>query len=200
MAQAPARTLRLLGDPLVDLCGASEVFQLAECVFDRRRAEQHRQRIASSTLIERMHAKRQLPLRQPERLQRGVAPPLRGQKLALDVRLLGAQRSQSLLRSRELRIERVEAEQRVVAACRDRRGRTLQAVRSTLERHKLQLTVALDRDGVVAARYQATAIPQTVVIDRQGKIVRLFVGGGPRLADQLRNAVRDLLVVEEKPG
>jgi thiol-disulfide isomerase/thioredoxin len=70
-------------------------------------------------------------------------------------------------------------------------------VAPTLERHQLKLTVALDRDGVVAAKYEATAIPQTVVIDREGKVARLFVGGGPQLADQLRDAVRDLLPVQE---
>jgi peroxiredoxin len=66
-------------------------------------------------------------------------------------------------------------------------------ITSTLERHKLQMTVALDRDGVVAARYEAAAIPQTVLIDRDGKVARLFVGGGPHLADHVRDAVRALL-------
>ncbi len=71
-------------------------------------------------------------------------------------------------------------------------------ITAMLERHKLQMTVALDRDGVVAAKYEAAAIPQTVLIDRDGKVARLFVGGGPKLADQLRDAVRDVLAVPEK--
>ena len=62
-----------------------------------------------------------------------------------------------------------------------------------LERHKLELTVALDRDGVVAERYAANAIPQTVIIDREGKIARLFVGGGPHLGDQLRQSIEAVL-------
>ena len=66
-------------------------------------------------------------------------------------------------------------------------------ITSTLERHKLQLTVAMDRDGVVAGKYEANAIPQTVIIDREGKIVRLFVGGGPQLAEQMREVLRELL-------
>ncbi len=66
-------------------------------------------------------------------------------------------------------------------------------ITSTMERHKLQLTVAMDQDGVVAGKYEANAIPQTVVIDRDGKIVRLFVGGGPQLAEQLRESLRELL-------
>lgn len=66
-------------------------------------------------------------------------------------------------------------------------------ITATLERHKLQVSVAMDIDGVAAAKYQATAIPQTVVIDREGKVARLFVGGGPKLADQLRDALREVL-------
>jgi thiol-disulfide isomerase/thioredoxin len=66
-------------------------------------------------------------------------------------------------------------------------------IASMLERHKLQPTVALDRDGAVADKYAANAIPQTVVIDRDGMIARLFVGGGPHIGDQLREALGALL-------
>jgi thiol-disulfide isomerase/thioredoxin len=62
-------------------------------------------------------------------------------------------------------------------------------ISAMLERHKLGPEVALDRDGSVAEKYQANAIPQTVVIDREGTIVRLFVGGGAHLGDQLREAL-----------
>jgi thiol-disulfide isomerase/thioredoxin len=64
-------------------------------------------------------------------------------------------------------------------------------VSSMLERHKFDLTVALDRDGVVASKYAVTAIPQTVVIDRNGIVSRLFVGGGKRLEDPLREAIQE---------
>jgi thiol-disulfide isomerase/thioredoxin len=67
-----------------------------------------------------------------------------------------------------------------------------QQVKSTLERHKLQIPVALDREGAVAAKYAVTAIPQTVVIDREGKIARLFVGGGKKTAEALRKALAEL--------
>ena len=67
-----------------------------------------------------------------------------------------------------------------------------EVISAMLERHKLDLTVALDRDGVVAAKYQANAIPQTVIIDRDGTVSRLFVGGGPHLGDQLRDALKAL--------
>jgi thiol-disulfide isomerase/thioredoxin len=65
-------------------------------------------------------------------------------------------------------------------------------VKSMLERHKLKMTVALDRDGAVAGKYAVTAIPQTVVIDRDGKIARLYVGGGKGTADALRQALQEL--------
>jgi thiol-disulfide isomerase/thioredoxin len=67
-----------------------------------------------------------------------------------------------------------------------------QQIQAVMERHKLKMSVALDRDGVVAAKFSVTAIPQTVVIDGAGKIVRLFVGGGKQTADSLRKALQDL--------
>jgi peroxiredoxin len=65
-------------------------------------------------------------------------------------------------------------------------------IESTLERHKLDVPVILDIDGVAAARFAVTSIPQTVVIDRDGKISRLFIGGGPKLAEPLRQALKEL--------
>lgn len=65
-------------------------------------------------------------------------------------------------------------------------------IKSMLERHKLDLTVALDRDGAVAEKYKASAIPQTVIIDKEGNVVRVFIGGGPNFDDQVRDALRPL--------
>ena len=65
-------------------------------------------------------------------------------------------------------------------------------IKSTLERHKLNVSVILDRDGVAATRYSVTSIPQTVVIDRAGNVVRLFIGGGPKLVEPLRQALQEL--------
>jgi thiol-disulfide isomerase/thioredoxin len=73
-------------------------------------------------------------------------------------------------------------------------------VKSMLERHKLKIPVALDRDGVVAAKYAVTAIPQTVVIDRDGKVARLFVGGGKKTADSLRKAIQELSAGKPSPA
>ncbi|MFM8580108.1 MAG: TlpA family protein disulfide reductase [Planctomycetaceae bacterium] len=67
------------------------------------------------------------------------------------------------------------------------------AIQAMLERHQLHVPVALDVDGVAAERYEASAIPQTVVIDPQGKIARLFVGGSNDLEEKIAGAIRDLL-------
>jgi thiol-disulfide isomerase/thioredoxin len=69
-------------------------------------------------------------------------------------------------------------------------------IAAVLERLELETVVALDVDGVVAEKYTATAIPQTVVIDREGNIVRLFIGGGPQILDHLREALEGLLAEE----
>ena len=73
-------------------------------------------------------------------------------------------------------------------------------VKATLERHKLKFPVALDRDGVVAAKYAVTAIPQTVVIDRDGKVARLYVGGGKKTADALRKVLQELTAAPPAPA
>jgi len=70
-------------------------------------------------------------------------------------------------------------------------------IENMLERHKLKMTVALDRDGIVADKYKAVAIPQTVVVNREGTIARLFVGGGPHFEDSLRDAVKAVLAGEK---
>jgi thiol-disulfide isomerase/thioredoxin len=72
-------------------------------------------------------------------------------------------------------------------------------ITALLDRIKLSPAVALDRDGVVAEKYQANAIPQTVIIDREGKLVRLFVGAGPQFEDQLREALKATLNPPAQP-
>ncbi len=74
---------------------------------------------------------------------------------------------------------------------------TAEQVTALLERQKLKVTVALDRDGTVADQYKAAAIPQTVIIDREGKVARVFVGGGAHLEDQLKEALKAVLAGEK---
>ncbi len=66
------------------------------------------------------------------------------------------------------------------------------AISAMLDRQKWKIPVALDRDGVVAARYGVTAIPQTVVIGRDGSVVRHFIGGGSNVTKNLADSVRGL--------
>ncbi|HEY2759256.1 MAG TPA: TlpA disulfide reductase family protein, partial [Pirellulales bacterium] len=66
-------------------------------------------------------------------------------------------------------------------------------IQGLLERLNLKPTVALDRDGVAAEKYSVTAIPQTVIIGADGNVARLFIGGGPEFADQLRQALKETL-------
>ena len=53
------------------------------------------------------------------------------------------------------------------------------------------------RDGVVAQKYGADAIPQTVIIDRDGKIARLYVGAGPKFDETLRQALEQVGLLDE---
>ena len=68
-------------------------------------------------------------------------------------------------------------------------------IAAVLKRHQWQLSVALDRDGGVAAKYGVTAIPQTVIIGPDGKVMRHFIGGGPKLFQNIDESLRGL-----KPG
>ena len=68
---------------------------------------------------------------------------------------------------------------------------TADQIRATLERRKLNVNVVLDRDGVAAARYEATAIPQTVVVAPDGTVSRVFVGSSRDFKEQLRAAIEE---------
>ena len=74
---------------------------------------------------------------------------------------------------------------------------TADQVTASLQRQKLKVTVALDSDGTVADKYKAVAIPQTVIVDREGKVARVFVGGGAHLEDQLKEALKAVLSGEK---
>lgn len=73
-------------------------------------------------------------------------------------------------------------------------------IQQALQRLKLTTTIALDRAGVVAERYGATAIPQTVVIDRQGNVTHLFIGGGQRTLQQLEAAIESVINPQSSAG
>jgi len=66
-------------------------------------------------------------------------------------------------------------------------------VRSLLDRLKISPLVVLDTDGAVARAYQAQAIPQTVLIDPDGKIHQVFVGGGGDIETKIRESLDGML-------
>jgi len=61
--------------------------------------------------------------------------------------------------------------------------------KAAMERLQLHTKVVLDIDGVAAQRYQASAIPQTVIIDRDGKVLNVFVGGGQQFLKNFRESL-----------
>jgi peroxiredoxin len=58
---------------------------------------------------------------------------------------------------------------------------------------KLSIPVLLDSDGKVGQAYGVQGIPQTVVIGKDGKIRKVFVGTGPGSDDAIRAAVNKAL-------
>ena len=53
----------------------------------------------------------------------------------------------------------------------------------------LSVPVLMDTEGRVGEQYGVEGIPQTVVIGKNGKVSKVFVGFGPELPDQLKKAV-----------
>ncbi len=72
------------------------------------------------------------------------------------------------------------------------------AVRAFLKEQNLTIPVALDSDGKVAAAYAASAIPQTVIIDKQGTVAVVHVGASPELKAELASEL-DALLAGKKP-
>jgi peroxiredoxin len=64
---------------------------------------------------------------------------------------------------------------------------------SALERLGLSGSALLDRDGEVSASYQASAIPQTVIIDQQGVVRFVFVGSQQETPAMIKDAIEQLL-------
>jgi hypothetical protein len=58
---------------------------------------------------------------------------------------------------------------------------------------------ALDGSGLIAERYGASSIPQTVIIDRSGVVSRVFVSASGNLEDRLRKSLESALTPESAP-
>jgi peroxiredoxin len=63
-----------------------------------------------------------------------------------------------------------------------------------LERLRVKTRIALDKTGTIAAQFGATELPQTVVIDRQGRVAKVLVGGGVEFRTELREVLRAISV------
>ena len=74
---------------------------------------------------------------------------------------------------------------------------TAKVVRECLKTHSWEVTVALDRDGDISRRFQVDALPQAVVIGKEGRIERLYVGARADLAQELKDAL--LQMTADKP-
>lgn len=70
-------------------------------------------------------------------------------------------------------------------------------VRGLLDRLKISPLVVLDSDGAVARAYQAQAIPQTVIIDREGKVKQVIVGGGGTTEAKIRESLDGMLNLKD---
>lgn len=64
-------------------------------------------------------------------------------------------------------------------------------VEEFLKSNNLTLKALLDNEGKVAEAYKAQAIPQTVVIGKDGVVKKVFVGAGPNSEQQLHDAVKE---------
>jgi peroxiredoxin len=68
------------------------------------------------------------------------------------------------------------------------------AIRKFQTGKSLTFPVLLDSDGKVGGLYKASAIPETVLIDKNGKIVAVHVGYDPNVKEKLTRQLNDLLV------
>lgn len=71
------------------------------------------------------------------------------------------------------------------------------AVRVFLEEHKLDIAVVMDRDGAIGKTYKAEAIPQTVIIGKDGTVEVVHVGFVSDLKSELVHEL-DALVAGKK--
>lgn len=75
----------------------------------------------------------------------------------------------------------------------------IKMIRSFLERARVKIKVALDKDWSVGAAYHAEKIPQTAVIDKFGTVRYVHVGIGYSTASALRAEIAGLLAEKTAP-
>ena len=72
-------------------------------------------------------------------------------------------------------------------------GETDEKVRAMMESKEWSFNVAMDRSGAVSTLYKAMAIPQTVIIGKDGTVQAVHVGALPNLKEQLTGELDTLL-------
>ena len=66
-----------------------------------------------------------------------------------------------------------------------------------VQQNNLTFPVPLDKVGGVATKYKVRGIPTTVVIGRDGKIAKVFVGFGQGSEERMRQAIKEALDAEK---
>jgi len=63
-------------------------------------------------------------------------------------------------------------------------------VEAFVKKTNLTVPVLLDKDGAVSQAYKASAIPETIIIGKDGKVAKVFIGfGGEETAREMKAAV-----------
>lgn len=68
-----------------------------------------------------------------------------------------------------------------------------EAASDALKRLGIQMVVALDVDGVTSGPYQASAIPQTVVVGPNGNVISVIVGGDRSAVGKVTKVIDELI-------
>ncbi|HRE28375.1 MAG TPA: TlpA disulfide reductase family protein, partial [Anaerolineales bacterium] len=88
--------------------------------------------------------------------------------------------------------ESLSAEGLVVLAVNSTAQDTEEAARAFVTEHALTFPVLLDREDSVSQAYRLRSLPSTFIVDRQGVIDSVLIGG-PLAEAVLRSKVADLL-------
>lgn len=79
----------------------------------------------------------------------------------------------------------------VVGVAGDKQGKTV--VEPFVKEHGLSFPVVLDADGVVSQQYRVRGIPTVYLLDRQGRIAGMYVGGADWNSKDARAVIDRLL-------
>jgi len=89
--------------------------------------------------------------------------------------------------------ERYEAEGlSIVGITDENRGKVMGFLKQT----PVPYTIAIDTTRAAAQAYKVTALPTVWVVDREGRVQEVVVGGGPKALDKIEKAVQDALAAE----